>query len=192
MFRKLVVLSLVAAVAALSPVLAAEKFKIFVDAAWVSPLGDTTFSDLDDIDLEGTYEAADAVGWNFGFEWRWTELLGVEVDYLMSSNDVEVDGETTGELDVNPLSASLNIHLIHADFDLWVAPTISWVNFDAEDTSVDSEFAYGATLGAAFYFTDRFGIEGAIRYLDLSADAEDLGSVAIDPLIARAGVAFRF
>lgn len=59
------------------------------------------------------------------------------------------------------------------------------------DQDPDSEVAFGAAFGFDIGFSKTFAITGGARWLslDLATDMEDVG---VDPLIARAGVAFRF
>src|SRR5262245_64343321 len=86
--------------------------------------------DFDISGIDDTLEAADSVGWQFGFEWQFTDRLGIEVDYINSTQDIEFGGDTIAEVDFQPLSASLNIHLFDSDIiDFYIAPTASWVNW---------------------------------------------------------------
>jgi opacity protein-like surface antigen len=181
---------------AAQPLFAADKrFKVFGAAAWVGPLSEDDF-EIDTID--DTLEASDAVGWNFGVEFQFTDRLGLEVDYLNSTQDIEFGGETIAEVDFQPLSASLNIHLFDSDaFDLYVAPVASWVNWgdiegDGDSVGTDSEFAWGAQIGLDIGLGDTVAIVLGLRYLNLDLSSDLGGDLGVDPLIARAGIGLRF
>jgi outer membrane protein W len=197
--KRLLALTAVLCVLAAQPLFAASdtKFKIFGAAAWVAPLDDEDVS-IDAVD--DTLEAAEAVGWNLGFEFRFTDRLGLELDYINSTQDLDFGGETIGEFRIEPVSASLNIHLFDSDVvDLYLAPTASWVFFnDVEfenitgEVDVDPEFAWGASIGLDIGLGERFAIVTGLRWLNLEAGGDDVGEFGIDPLIARAGLGIRF
>jgi opacity protein-like surface antigen len=194
------VFALLVLVVAIDPAAAQDnKFKIFAAASYVSPLSD------DDVTVDDVTEAVEAsseIGWNIGFEWRWSELLGLEIDYLDAQHDVEVGGVVVGEVGMSPLSASLNIHLIQTKLiDFYVAPTISYVNWgdvelnelgDNETVSTDTETAYGVSLGLDIGLGENLAIVTGLRYLRLDVTPEDSDGISVDPLFARVGLAWRF
>jgi len=173
-----------------------NKFKIFAGMSYVSPLSD------DDIDVEGVTEAVEAsseVGYTIGFEWRLGELMGIELDYLDATHDVEIGGVVVGETGMAPLSATLNFHLINTKLiDLYLGPTVSYVSWDdieltdGDSVPTDSETAFGASLGIDIGLGERFAIIGGLRYLQLDVTPEDGDGLAVDPLFARLGLAYRF
>ncbi|HET9481555.1 MAG TPA: hypothetical protein VFP98_07360, partial [Candidatus Polarisedimenticolia bacterium] len=115
--------------AATSPLLAADtpKFKVFGAASYMSPLGE---SDIDFGAVRDSVEAADQLGWTVGFEARFNPVLGLEVDYINATSDIEFAGETIGDVDMQPLSATLNFHLIPTSIvDLYVGPTATYFIF---------------------------------------------------------------
>jgi outer membrane protein W len=177
-------------------------FKIFGAAAYVSPLSN------DDITIDtitDSVEASDQVGYNLGFEWRMSKLFGLEVDYIDAKHDIEFGSMTLGEANFQPLSATLNFHLIHGEVvDFYFGPTYSYVNWGdidlnddvapgEPDVATDAENAYGISVGLDFGIGETFAIVAGLRYLqlDITPEDEDDG-VAVDPLIARLGVALRF
>lgn len=197
--KRLLALSAVICASAMQPLFAADDthFKIFGAAAWISPLDDSEVS----IDaVEESIEAADAFGWNVGFEVRFSGRLGLEVDYINTTEDIDFGGDTIGEFKMEPISASLNIHLLNSDVvDLYIAPTASWVFFNdvefedlVEDTDVDNEFAWGASIGLDIGLGDHVAIVTGLRWLNLEAGGDGIDTIGIDPLIARAGLGFRF
>lgn len=199
-----VVLAALAALASASPAQAQDsKFKIFGAAAYVSPLSsdDVTFGSVTD-----SLEASNQTGYDFGFEWRMSPLFGLEVDYVDAKQDVDFGGTTIGEANLQPLSATLNFHLIHGKVvDFYLGPTFSYVNwgdidFNADgetltgDSGVptDKESAYGASVGIDIGIGTHFAIIGGVRYLKLDLTPENGEGLAVDPLISRVGVAIRF
>lgn len=196
--KRILALALVLAVCSMAhPAFAADsRFKVYGAAAWVAPMDESEFSigTIDD-----TLEASDAFGYDIGFEWKFTDRLGLDVDYMIATQDIEFGGDKIGEVDFKPLTAALNIHLFDSQiFDLYVAPVASWVDWgDIEgtggnsDATTDTEFTWGAQIGLDIGLGERVAIVTGLRYLNLSvnAEGEDLG---IDPLIARAGIGIRF
>lgn len=198
-------LLLVAAFAAPAAFAQDTHFKIFGAAAYVAPLSE---EDVDFGSVQDSVEASSELGWAFGFEWRWGKLLGLEVDYVNSTQDIELGGQAIAEVDFQPVSASLNIHLIHTTFlDFYVAPTASYIDWgDVEVTGSggnlnvsnniesDSELAWGAQVGVDIGFGERFVVMGSVRWLsaDLSPTDDDVDELGIDPLISRIGAGIRF
>lgn len=178
----------VLAVLAIVPNVAAQdtKWKLFVAASYVSPLSDTS-------DGEDVIEAATATGWEIGAEWRLGKLLGLELDYLQSTNDIEINGVAVTEVDINPVNLSANFHLIPGQtIDFWVGATAAYVGYDAEDVDLDSEATFGAVAGLDIGLGKSFAITTGLRWLDMSAEDDSGDELSIDPIFLRAGVAFRF
>jgi outer membrane protein W len=180
-----------------------SKFKIFGAFAYVSPLSDDniTFGSVQD-----SIEASNEAGADFGFEWRMTPLFGLEVDYVDVDQKVKFGGHEIGDTKLQPLSATLNFHLIHSKVvDFYLGPTFSYVNWgdidlnqEGQDLSgelgvpVDKESAWGASVGIDLNIGEHFAVIGGVRYLQLDLTPENGDGIAIDPLISRLGVAFRF
>ena len=182
-----------------------NKFKVFVAAGYISPLGTEDGVDLGEV--TDSIEASSEVGYDFGIEWRLNKLIGFELDYLNGTHDVEFGGTKIGETDFKPLSLSLNFHLIHTNFlDFYIGPTVSYVSWgdidlvqDAQDiletssVPADSETAFGAQVGLDIGIGPHFAIVTGVRYLqvDITPDGDSDG-LAVDPLIARVGAAWRW
>ena len=205
MFRARTVIPVLAAVAFFASAEAQaqdHKFKFFITADWVSPLGDDeiTFGSVQD-----AVQGSDDFGYEGGFEWRMNKLVGIEVSYLIGSNDFELEEFDTelGTVDQQAVTAALNFHILPTKvFDLWIAPIASWYTFgdfdfddaiDSEDVELDSEWGYGAAVGFDIGLGKTVAITGGVRYvkLDLASDGFD-NDLAFDPVIARVGLAFRF
>ncbi|NJN63725.1 MAG: OmpW family protein [Acidobacteria bacterium] len=190
-----------ALIMAATPALAQDSsFKIFGALNYVMPMSDENVAGL------GTLEASDELGYELGFEWRATEKLGLEVSYLTANHDVELDGTKLGEIDLEPLSAALNIHFYSSDMvDVYAGPVVSYVLWsDVElvepfvtalgtnELKTDSEFGYGATLGADFKISDALVIQTGLRWLFVDAPVDGVADVGVDPLFIRAGLGYRF
>ena len=194
------ILALIAiAVFASAPAMAQDhSFKFFVTANWISPLAE---EDVDFAGIEDAIQGSDEFGYEAGFEWRLNKILGIEGSYMLGSNNFELGSTDIGELDQQTITAALNVHILPTTFfDLWIAPVASWYTFDDIDTpgdtvEVGSEWGYGAAVGFDIGFGKTFAITGGVRYIKLDVTGDTSGGdidVGIDPLIARAGIAFRF
>lgn len=184
----IVTVVMLAALCAVSNVAAQEhKWKVLAAVSYLSPLSDSTDSAGEVI------EAASAVGWEVGAEWRLVKLIGLELDYMQSTNDVEIDGVVQAEIDVTPLTLAANIHIIPDNIiDFYVGPCASYVSFDADAADIDSEATFGAVAGLDIGIGEHFAVTGGARWLDLSAEDDEGTELSIDPIFLRVGVAWRF
>lgn len=178
-------------------------FKVYGGPAYVAPMSDSdvTFGSVTD-----TVEAEKQVGWNLGVEFRPGKLMGIEVDYVDATQDVNFGGTTIGEADFSPLTATLNFHLIHTKaVDFYIGPSYSYVNWGeihlnaeggnltgSSEIGTDSAQAWGASLGIDIGLGEHFAITGGLRYLDMDLELEDGPDIETNPLLARLGVALRF
>jgi outer membrane protein W len=177
-----------------------NSFKFFVTYDWISPLGD------DNVTVGSVTDAvkgSDGFGYEGGFEWRLHKVVGLEASYLQGSNDFKFGSSSIGSLDQKALTAALNFHIIPTKhFDLWIAPVFSWYRFDnfeiapGQSISLDDRWGYGGAVGLDIGITEGFAITAGVRYTKVSLTSSDsvvtFQDVAFDPVIARAGVAFRF
>ena len=200
--RSVILALAMVAVFASAPALAQDhSFRVFVTANWVSPNAD------DDITIDSVKQAIDTsndFGYEAGFEWRMNKIVGLEGSYMMGSTDFELSDLNTdlGTLDQKAVTAALNFHILPTKFfDLWVAPCASWYNYDfnldssvgSSDPSLDSQWGYGAQVGVDIGLGKLIAITGGVRYIKVDINGSDLdNSAAFDPIIARAGIAFRF
>jgi len=170
-------------------------FKVYAVVAYVSPTGS---EDITVDNVKASAETATQAGWGVGFEWRLGKWAGLEFDYMNADQDVEFDGQKVASTAMSPLSATLNFHLIHTKvIDFYFGPEVSYVAWDdIEDdggsVGADSQFAYGAQVGADFSFAKAFAIVAQLRYLQLDLEADTGESIPVNPLFGRAGVAFRW
>ena len=172
------------------------KFKIFGGLSYVAPLGE---EDVTIDNVEDSIEESEEVGWTVGMEFRFNKILGLEMDYVNATNDIEFGGQTIGDVHMQPLSATLNFHIIPTKVvDLYLGPTASyfiWGDVDIDDVGefkTDNEVAWGASLGLDIGIGKAFAITGGLRWLNADIEPEDLDKIGVDPLFGRLGVAFRF
>ena len=189
----------IAALLFVSPAAAQDNaFKIFLALDWISPLGeeDVTFGSVED-----SLEAASDLGWEAGFEWRLNKVVGLEGSYMVAEQDIDFGNDPAASVKSGWINAALNFHIIPAEhFDLWVAPVASWVNWDDIEfdpalgqptAEAESDVAFGAALGFDIGIGDVFAITAGLKWLSLDLQTNG-NNIPVDPLIARAGVAFRF
>src|SRR5262245_43227611 len=127
-----------------------KHFKFFGGPAYVAPLEE------DDVTLGAVSDSLaseEHVGWNLGFEGRFGKLLGLELDYINSNQDLEFGGVTIGDTNFSPVTLSLNFHF-GTKFDFYVGPSYSYINWsDIEladgtgELSTESTHGFGVNLG---------------------------------------------
>jgi outer membrane protein W len=182
------------------PALAQDNmFKVFGGLAYISPLDD---EEVDFGTVKDSIEASEELGWTVGIEIRFTDAIGLELDAVRATHDIEFGGDAIGEIDFTPLSASLNFHIVHTTIvDLYIAPTATYIlwgdlEFDSSslgDLDAENDFAYGASVGLDIGLGDNFAIFGGVRWLNADIEPDDGDEeIGVDPLISRLGVAFRF
>jgi len=173
------------------------RFKIFGGLSYVAPIGEDEIT-VDNI--EDNVEESNEVGWTVGLEFRFNQILGLEMDYVNATNDVEFGGQVVGDVHMQPLSATLNFHLIPTKVvDLYIGPTASyfiWGDVDLGSTSgefkTDNDVAWGASLGLEIGIGKTFALMGGLRWLNADIEPEGLDKIGVDPLFGRLGVALRF
>ena len=173
-----------------------NEFKVYAAVNYVSPTGSDELS-VDNV-IERV-EASEEAGWSIGFEGRLGKWLGLELDYLRVDQDIEANGFKIGSTSMSPLSLSANFHLVHTKIlDFYFGPTISYVFWDdvkdaetGEKLSTSGEWGAGLQVGLDISLIKTVAIVTGLRYqrLELTVDQQEL---AIDPLYAKFGVAFRF
>lgn len=203
--KRSVTLALVLLVAAgLSQSMAqGTKYKVYGGLAYVAPTSD------EEIDFDGIIddlEATDELGFIVGFEYRFTKLFGLDFDIVDATHDIDFAGDTIGEVDILPISATLNFHLIRSRyFDLYLGPTVSWIDWGDVDLteeaelvtgtdrlSTDGEFGWGATVGLDISLVKIVALVIKVRYLDVDIKPSGAGTLPVDPIIADAAIAIRW
>jgi outer membrane protein W len=177
--------------------------KLYGGAAYVAPMSD---SDITVGSITDTVQAEQQVGWNFGFEGRIGKWIGLELDYINATEDIQFGGTTLGSTAFDPLTFSVNFHLVHSKIvDFYFGPSyayVSWGNielnqagqayFSTNGLETDSANAWGLGLGLDIGLGKHFAFTGGLRYLDVAVEVQGGQSAAVDPLIGRLGVAIRF
>lgn len=180
-------------------------FKIYAGPAYVAPMGDSnvTINTVTD-----GVEAQRKIGWNLGAEVRWGQLMGIEIDYVNATQDLDFGGTTIGEANFSPMTATLNFHVVHTKVvDFYLGPSLSYINWGeihlntngshitgSSDIGTDSTRGWGASLGLDIGLGQHFAITGGLRYLnaDLEIESNPNVKVKVNPLVARLGAAVRF
>ncbi|HEX6850765.1 MAG TPA: OmpW family outer membrane protein [Candidatus Polarisedimenticolaceae bacterium] len=192
---KKTILAMVAAAAVAVPATAADETLIFRgNVAFITPTADSTIDDI-------KFEADSAVGLDASFEYKFAKAWGVEAAVLYAKHDVKADGSKFAEIDQTPLLISANYHFPTAgNADWYVGPTVGytfWGDVDVDnpaavDPSTDGEFTYGVNAGVDVPIKGSWAFTGGLRYLFSKANGDGVGDVDVNPLVLRAGVAYRF
>lgn len=170
------------------------KFKIFGGAAFVSPLGE---EDVDIGQVRDSIQASNELGWTVGFEARVNKGIGLEFDYINVTNDIEFGNRTITNVDLDPISFTLNFHLIPTRVvDFYIGPTVSyfiWGDLDLGNgrVSADNELDFGASAGLEIG-GEHFAFLGGLRWVAADLSPSGGPSIKVDPLISRLGVAFKW
>jgi hypothetical protein len=189
---------------ATAPALAQDhKHRAFITADWVSPLAS---NDIDFGAVQDAVQGTDDFGFEAGYEYRFSDLVGLEGSYLIGSNDFDLQTADTklGTVDQQAVTAALNFHVLGKKrFDFWFAPLVSWYAFgdfdvddaiDSENVDLNTEWGYGAGVGfeAGLGSKQTVAITTGIRYVKVELQGEDISGIDFDPIIARVGLAFRW
>jgi len=180
-----------------------KHFKIYGGPAYVAPMED---SDVTIGTVTDSIEAEKQVGWNIGFEGRFNKWFGLELDYVDAQTDVSFGGTTIGETNFSPLTATFNIHLVHAKVvDFYLGPSYSWVNWGdislntegstingGSEIGTDSSSNWGVSLGIDFNIGEHFAIGAGLKYLNVDLETSSGQTYGVKPLVARLTAAFRF
>lgn len=178
---------------------------------WVSPTGDTK--------IEGEkVEADDAFGFGLGYEYQFTDLMGVDFNLLWANHDAKSGSETLGDTTVTPLTVGLNFHLSKNDkFDFFLGPLVGYVMYDdisvkdefgGGDIKLKNDFGYGLQLGLDVPFNENWAFTAGLIYLQTKAEidedvaghdggmetasSDNTDEIDINPWILRAGLAYKF
>ncbi|HEX6198996.1 MAG TPA: hypothetical protein VF150_01945 [Thermoanaerobaculia bacterium] len=170
--------------------------------------------------IEFTFTVGDGPGAGLALEYRATRRIGVEALAIRAELEGEFrlvgfspsfpEQVVTDDVETDLYGLGLNIHLTPSRrFDVYAGPVVAYVKYGDFNATVELGFgtgtfeatftddtAYGAVLGADFPLggSGRWAVSGALRQLwyDSGNDEEGTIEVGLDPLIATAGVAYRF
>lgn len=156
------------------------------------------------VDGMQTTELDGALGFQAGYEYMLTELIGIEpaVGYTSYDLSVEEPGfpDVDGDVDLVAVATSLNFHFVRdGGLDLYVGPTIGyalWGDIDLDgfpmSVSTDDEFVFGANLGLDRPIGEsgwRFSAGVSYLAVDLAASGGDIG---VSPVQIRVGCGYSF
>ncbi len=190
-----------------------SKNTVRLSAEYISPTGDFTgVILLDDLEAEAKLQADEALGAEVGYEYRYSDLLGLEANLAYTKHDIRLSAlgvdEKVGDVTFMPLLFGANFHLFRGKkVDFYVGPTLGLAMFgDINQTGAASgpsiktkdKFTWGGALGLDVPFGSHWAFTAGAKYLVLDAEtdaAEVLGEnikLGFDPWIVRAGIAYRF
>ena len=187
------ILSMVLACAASSMALAqeAEEHHIIRGfAGYLTATGDETLN-LSNIDVENT------AGFGIGYEYKFTPLIGVAIDYSWYGPDIKVEDIGKQSSDFNPGTLGVMFHFIHGRLiDFYAGPAAAYIDYGSSgDFDIDKEWTWDARVGLDFKIFKWFGIGASVEYIDASADFKfDGGSGSLDPkpVVTKLGATLRF
>lgn len=124
----------------------------------------------------------------------------VEAAVLDADHDVNVDGQTIGDISQTPLLFSGNYHVpTSGSLDVCVGTTLGyrlWGDLKVDNlgsVNTDGEFTYGINSGVDLPLKGNWAFTAGLRYPFQEADAEDAGGeIDVNPFVLRAGIAYRF
>lgn len=184
------------------------------------PLGDGTTlitSERLDVEAESTF------GFCLDYEHRFPGRFGLGLTLMRANHDVHATGSGSGrivddatgivlinisedfsataDVDMTPLLVGANYHFAKGgNADVYAGPFLGWVMFgdfvlQGERTSIEDEFAYGATLGVDLPFGGgQAAFSAALRYMVAAAvpNEPDPQALDIDPFILVFGIGYQF
>lgn len=174
-------------------------------------LYDIPMSDMKQDDA--TIQAEDAFGFQASFEYKFTDLIGLEPVLATAEHDVEVTDTggpdfKLGDVGFLALTVNLNLHVVQKKgVDFYVGPTIGYMFWGDLETSLfgpeekiaaEDDFTYGANFGVDVPFGEKWAFAAALSYLKTKVTLEsDFGpaeepDLDVDPIQFRVGVAYRF
>lgn len=147
---------------------------------WVSPTGDLSttqsgsirFEDVTepgwiDLTLAGNFEPDSTIGYGIGFEYMFTDMIGLDFNLDYSKHDVDstfsgsttftpddpppnpetvpISGSQNGEIALMPITAGVNFHFAAGEsVDFYVGPFVGYIFYDDlefEEGSIAFEFS---------------------------------------------------
>ena len=182
---------------------AAGESKLRFCINFVSPTGD--YSEPGDMSLE----ADDAIGPEVGFEYRFSDLMGVDFNLGYYEHDLEASDSglsaTVGDVSQIPLTVGLNFHLLkESKIDFYLGPTLGYVMWDdvkldaivgGGEVSTKDGVSYGLNLGVDIPLNPKWDLVVGGRYTFSSVETDE-GSddieLDVDPIEIRLGFGVRF
>ncbi len=188
-------------------------WRLHLDLAVVNASGDFVAVDVGGAGVDVDFDSA--VGAGLRGEYRFSELLGVEIGVLgAGSVDVKAGvfdggvGTAVGVNSFSPVSLGLNFHLTaDSPVDVYAGPLLAIVNYGDVDVetgiggattsvSVDSDVGWGAIVGLDVPIGSRgWTLQTNVRFIEtsLKGSHDDLSFDSnFDPFIFSLGVGYRF
>lgn len=198
------------------PAFAAEPKGTFrANLGYLSPTGDLkerigfdTGEGVIDVDIKAEFDSA--LGVALGYEYRFNDLIGLDVGLQYYKPKVKFEGRG-GSVEVRdddsgkfmPLTVGPMFHVAKTDkIDFYLGPELAYVLYGGVDLEtagkVDfkNDLVVGAKLGANVLFSGDWALNFNLEYLAAKAktDQPDADNVKLNakPLILTVGAAYRF
>lgn len=164
------------------------------------------------VDINGSrsrLEIDNANGWYLDYEWKFTDVLGLDFGGAYAKHDVDIsDGPfkgALGKIKVKPFTANLLFHPnAKAPIDFYVGGGFAYVAFNdlrlkpqlrgplgEDQIGLDKDTTFDIQAGINVIFGDHFGINIDGKYIKTTASG-DVGDIDIDPVNVGAAFAFRW
>lgn len=170
-------------------------FKMFAASTYVTPLAET---DRNVNGITAAVKASDELGYLLGVEFR-SGTLGFAFDYQDAKHELShATAGLLGTAELQPISASLLLHLPLPLAEISAGPTVSYVNWGELDLAgggtekLDAKVGVGVSLNGDFPLSSKLAVTGGMRWLKLEAKPANLDAVDVNPLITHVGLALRF
>ncbi len=165
-------------------------------------------------------DGGDFADTNLEFQVKSSASVSTEVTYMITDNigvellaaypfehDVTIESlGNVGDTRHLPPTLSLQWHFTQfGAFKPYIGAGLNWTYFFDEDTrgpvegsDLDLDDSWGAAfqVGVDYNITDRWFINGSVRYIMIETEAEldgnDIGDVTIDPWLLGAHIGYRF
>lgn len=182
---------------------------------WADPQGKNDFEDD-----QSNFDLDSSEGYGAALNIHWGERISTEVGaYSVDSDatlDTPVTGVNLGSLEMIPLTATLQYHLMGASrIDPYIGGGVAYVLFDElssndlreldiEAIDFEDDFGYLANAGLSLGLTSNIALNVDAKWISVSSatiarpvggvdDVEgDKVEIDIDPLLISAGVTLRF
>lgn len=182
---------------------------------WADPQGKNDFEDD-----ESNFDLDSSEGYGVAVNIHWGERISTEVGaYSVDSDatlDTPVTGVNLGSLEMIPITATLQYHLMGASrIDPYIGGGVAYVLFDElssndlreldiEAIDFEDDFGYLANAGLSLGLTSNIAVNVDAKWISVSSAtiARPVGGVDdvegeeveidVDPLLISAGITFRF
>ena len=206
---KRAVLLLFCAAMAGFPLYAQTRVDIGVWAVSPHIQGDNVIDDVNDIEIDFDEDVGYGVTGDVWWTDRWSTEVGIYGFNARGTQRIGFLDETLdlGDLDVQPVTATLRFHLGGDRFDFYLGAGGAYVLFQdltsdelrlvgTERVEIDDETTWLADAGLTFQISENFALGLDAKWISLEVDTvSDAGeelTLDLDPLLISGGILMRF